>query len=259
MTSSLRSCVLLGSCALVLACDSEPEATSLDGRVFVSQSVTEDGTARALVDGSQLRLRFEGDEVNGAAGCNSIGGSYSIEGGTFAMTDGGQTLIGCDQALVDQESWYFAFLTSSPSIVIDGDSLVLDGDGTRIEYLDEEVATPDAELVGVTWTVDTIISGGLAQHAEWPSPATLVFEADGTVAVNTGCNAGSGTYQTAATELSFADVAVTERGCDDPSGELERAVLGLIHGPQPVTWEVTVDRLSLRGADFGLDLEASEG
>jgi heat shock protein HslJ len=243
----------------MLACEPEPEPASLDGRVFLSQSVTEDAVARPLVAGTQLRLSFEAGEVSTSAGCNSLTGGYSIEGGAFVMPDGAQTLIGCDAALQDQDDWYFGFMLSSPAIVVDGDTLVLEGDGTRIEYLDQEVATPDAELTDVTWTVDTIIEGEVAQHTDWPSPATLVFADDGTVQVSTGCNGGSGTYQVAGAELTFADVAVTERGCDSPTAELERAVLGVIYGSQPVTWEITADRLSLRGADFGLDLVASGG
>ena len=34
-------------------------------------------------------------------------------------------------------------------------------------------------------------------------------------------------------------------------------VLGVLHGPQPVSWQITVDRLSLRSTSYGLDL-ASE-
>lgn len=244
---------------VVLACEADPAPSSLDDREFVSQSVTEDDVARPLVPSTQLRLRFRAGEVSGSAGCNSMTGSYSIDGGTFVMPQGAQTLIGCDAARHEQDDWYFGFMLSSPSIVVDGDTLVLEGDGTRIEYLDEEVATPDAGLTGVTWTVDTIIDSEVAQHADWPSPATLMFADDGTVEVSTGCNGGSGTYQVAGAELTFANVAVTERGCDGDTGELERAVLGVIHGPQPVTWEITVDRLSLRGADFGLDLVAGGG
>lgn len=228
--------------------------------MFLSTSVTEDGTARALVDGTHLRLQFfENPRVHASAGCNSLSGNYSLEGGLFVLADGGQTEIGCDLELHDQDDWYFDFLVSSPSIVVDGDTLVLDGDGVHVEYLDQEVATPDAELTGITWTVDTLIEGEIASHTEWPSPATLVFGSDGVVEVNTGCNGGTGTYSVAGIELTFIEIAVTERGCDGDTGRLESVVLDVLHGPQPVTWEVTVDRLSLRGQDAGLDLVASDG
>jgi len=245
----------------MLACEPEPAPQpSLADRTFLSESVTEDGAARPLVAGTALRLQFfEDPRVSASAGCNSLSGRYAIDDGVLVLSDGGQTEIGCDLELHDQDDWYFGFLSSSPSIVVGDDTVVLEGSGVRIEYLDQEVATPDAELVGPTWTVDTVIEGDFAMHTDWPSPATLVFGSDGVVEVNTGCNGGSGTYSVADGELTFADVSVTERGCESPTGELESSVLGLVFGPQPVTWEITVNRLSLRGADVGLDLVASDG
>ena len=59
--------------------------------------------------------------------------------------------------------------------------------------------------------------------------------------------------------LTFSDVSMTDRFCDGITGELEKAVLGVVYGPQPVSWEITVDRLLLRGQDVGLDLVASGG
>lgn len=247
----------------VLACDRDPEPEpepSLEDRVYLSQSVTEDGAPRALVDGTQLRLQFfEHPRMSASAGCNTLGGRYAIDGGELVLSDASETAIGCDSALSQQDEWYFGFLASSPAIDVGDDTIVLEGSGVRIEYLDQELAAPDAELVGPTWTVDTVIEGDIAMHTEWPSPATLVFGADGVVEVSTGCNGGTGTYSVANDELTFADVAVTERGCDGVTGELEASVLGLIHGPQPVTFEITVNRLSLRGTDVGLDLVASGG
>ena len=246
--------------ALLLACGPSTDAESLEGRVFLSQSVTENGAPRSLVAGTQLRLAFmASDRVVASAGCNSMDGHYGIEGGLFEMgPEVSMTLVACP-GLEDQEDWYFHFLGTSPAFTLEGDALTLEGDGTRIEYLDQEVATPDVGLTGHTWTVDTIIQGEIASHAMWPSPATLVFASDGTVAVNTGCNSGEGNYRVSGAELTFSNVAVTERGCDSPASELEAGVLAVLGGPQPVTWEITVDRLSLRGTDAGLDLIASDG
>lgn len=260
MTLALRRwMVVLGSCPW-LGCGPEP-GSALEGRTFESVSVTEDGAPHVLVEGTRLELAFwpEG-EIHATAGCNTISGPYSIDDGVFVLEEAAMTLIGCiPSTLHEQDDWYLGFLFSEPTLVLDGDSLVLESESVRVEYLDQEVATPDEALVGPTWAVDTVIEGDFAMHTEWPSPATLVFGVDGVVEVYTGCNGGSGTYSISGTELTFADVSVTERGCDSPTGELERAVLGLIHGPQPVTWEITVDRLSLRGDDVGLELVASDG
>lgn len=243
---------------LTLAC--EADGPRLDGRVFLSQSVTENGARRPLVGTTQLLLQFyEEPSFRASADCNTLSGPYSLDGDRFVLSEAGRTLVACSEERHAQDDWYFGFLFSSPTLALDGDTLVLEGDGTRIEYLDQEAATPDAALVGPTWTVETVIEGDTAMATEWSSPATLVLSDDGAVTVSTGCNSGSGTHRVNGKEITFSDVAVTERGCEGDTADLERAVLGVIHGPQPVAWEITGVRLSLRGADFGLDLVASDG
>ncbi|MCX4244101.1 META domain-containing protein [Paraliomyxa miuraensis] len=252
------ACVLVSMHAT--ACGPELDDPSLENRTFLAQRVTEGGVERMVVEGTELRLLFREDpRVSASAGCNSMEAEYAIDDGIFELSSDGTSLVFCDAEIDAQEAWYFGFLESSPAITVSGDELVLEGDGTRIEYLDQEVANPDVELTGNVWIVDTIIQGDTASHAEWPDPAVLAFADDGMVAVDTGCNMGIGAYRLSGTEMTFSDVAVTERGCDGLTGELDAAVLAVVHGPQPVTWEITADRLSLRGANGGLDLVASGG
>jgi heat shock protein HslJ len=259
MISRVRRLVHWLPVVAVMACASTP-APKLDDRVFLSQRVTDDGAPRALVEGTRLQLAFgEGQRVGARAGCNSLSGDYTIEGGRFIMTNAIQTLIGCTEERQAQDTWYFGFLQSSPTIVAAGDTLVLDGGGTRIEYLDQEIATPDVSLTGRTWTVEVIIEDSSGSRRGWPEPATLEFGTNGRVMVDTGCNSGSGTYQVSGPKLTFSDVAMTDRFCDGEAGRLEKAVLGVVYGPQPVSWEITVDRLLLLGQDVGLDLVASGG
>lgn len=256
MTLRLRTLAACLSVLVATACASQARP-KLDDRVFVSQRVTEDGEPRALVEGTRLQLRFEERRVGAHAGCNSLGGSYTIEQGRLVVPDAAQTLIGCSPERHAQDEWYFDFLRSRPSIAVEGDTLVLEDEGTRIEYLDQEVATPDVSLTGRTWTVDTILEDGAASTALWPEPASLVFGPGGALTVDTGCNSGSGTYRVEGSTVTFFNVGVTERACEGETDRLERVVLGVLHGPQPVRWEITVDRLSLRSTSYGLDL-ASE-
>ena len=185
-----------------------------------------------------------------SAGCNSAGGAYAIEQGELVVTDMSVTEIGCDPpSRHEQDDWYFGFLAAAPSLALDGDTLVLERDGTRIEYLDREVATPDLPLVGTTWTVNTIIDGNVAIGADWTVAATLVF-AEQTVDIATGCNSGSGAYRVIADTIEFDAVVVTEEACpDELSGGLETAVLRIVLAPEPVAWEIDVAALSLLGAD----------
>lgn len=248
--------------SMVLAClpkPTPPVAPTLQDRVFVSQSITDDGVPRELVEGTRLRLAFhEGSRLSASAGCNTLGASYRLEGAELVLEDAAVTEIGCDPALHAQDTWYFDFLGSRPTLALVGDALVLAGGDTRIEYLDQEVATPDVALAGPTWTVDTIIRGGAAMHANWADPATITFGEGNTFEVFTGCNSGSGTYRVQGDAITFEGLAVTERAClDEDVRELEEVVLAVLTGPQPVEWEITVDRLSLRGDGVGLELAAS--
>lgn len=282
MTTILRGLAWCAPCVLVLACTSKPgtpppstggagaqgqpqpgpggdskaDAPKLEGRVFLAQKVTENGAVRPLVEGSGLMLSFsEGSRVGANAGCNSMGGRYTLEGGALVITEAAITEKACPGVL-EQEGWYMGFLQKRPALTVDGNTLVLEGSGVRIEYLDRKIATPDFELVGPTWTVDTIVTKDAASHAAWPKPATLVLSADGTVQVEAGCNGGRGKYAVAGKELTFKEVGLTEMDCADPlANELETAVYSVLSGPQPVTFEISVDRLSLRNKDGrGLDL-----
>ena len=61
-----------------------------------------------------------------------------------------------------------------------------------MRLLDREVAEPDLNIVGPTWTVESIIHGDAVSSVPAGAIATLVFKADGTIDVNAGCNRGGG-------------------------------------------------------------------
>lgn len=237
---------------------SGPTAPSLEGRTFLARTVTEGGKPRAIVEGTALSMSFgEGGQFGANAGCNQLGGRFAIEGGKLVVSKAMTTEMACPGKL-QQESWYYGVLQASPTITVDGSALVLEGGGVRIEYLDRAVATPDLELVGPTWRVDAVLDAGTAMHAAWPKPATLSFAKDGTVKVDAGCNGGTARYSVADGRLTLSSLALTEMACADPlATDLEAAVARVFTGPQPVTWSITVDRLSLRSDVGGLDLVAT--
>lgn len=277
---------------LVLACSPKlsGDLSSLDGRTFLSERVSEDGTPRDLVAGSRLLLRFHeatsdtsdtsgtgdtastGDSsdmpdtwVGAYTGCNWWSGLYTIEDDALVVTEGDHTLIGCDW-LDQQEHRYFTFLESGPSLALDGHALVLEDGGKRIEYLDEATATPDLELAGNTWVVDSILESYDVVLLRPPQPATLVFETDenlhpdyarGTMTFYTGCNTGSGTYfADEGRSLRFYDLTLTHNVCDGDAARLESLVLRVLDD-ESVGWEVAVDQLRLAGEGVTLALVAN--
>jgi heat shock protein HslJ len=258
------ACVL--SLVWVLGCAPD-EPPGLDGRVFLAETVSGDPPP-PLVGDTRMRLGFKaGMELDARAGCNEWGGSYVIEDDedadtdTLVVTDTSQGTIGCEPELHAQDDWYFAFLESGPSFEHRGDLLVLERDATRIQYRDETAATPNLELVGPTWTVDAISRGTVVVRSDWAMPATLEFGQSGTVVIDTGCNTGSGNYQSRITTLSFSTVAVTSHACegdpailDDDPASLEATVLDLLRSGSAVTWRLTGNRLWLEGSSLGLEL-----
>ena len=237
---------------------SSAAAPSVEGRTFLARAVTEGGNPRAIVEGPALSMSFGARGQFGAhPACNHLSAHFAPEGGKLVVTKAMTTEMACAGKL-EQESWYYGVLQASPTITVDGSTLVLEGGGVRIEYLDRAVATPDLQLVGPTWRVDAVLDASTAMHAAWPKPATLSFAADGTVKVDAGCNGGSARYTAAGNELTLSSLALTELACADPlATDLEAAVARMFSGPQPVTWSITVDRLSLRREGGGLDLVAT--
>lgn len=203
-------------------------APQLTDRAFLSVAVTDGGAARPLVAGTRIRLDFRGTEIGANAGCNSIGGTYRIEGGRLIVDATGMTEMGCDQPRHEQDDWLSEFLSSDPTFRLAGDELTLESGSVVIRLMDRRIVQPDLALAGVTWTVVSIISGDAVASVPQGVTATLLFHADGTVDVNTGCNQGSGSWKPVGSGIEITSVMLTKRGCDAQTGAMESAVMGLI-------------------------------
>ncbi len=250
LTAPLVLVVLLAACSG----DAAPGGdTGLDGRAFLSTSVTDRGADRPLVDGTQIRISFDDGQVGASAGCNTLGGTYRIENGVLVFEGGGMTEMGCDDARHAQDDWLAEFLGSRPTITQSGSELQLASEGTVITLQDSRVAEPDLPLTGTTWTVDSLISGDAVSSVPDGAEATFTFTDDGRVEVNTGCNQGSGRFEVTNGSLRFVDVAVTEMACEGPGGQLEAAVLPLL-GADEVSWAIDAGTLTLMAGNRGLAL-----
>ncbi|HEY6608733.1 MAG TPA: META domain-containing protein [Candidatus Limnocylindria bacterium] len=240
--------------AMVLAaCSMGNAAPTLDGRTFLSTRVTENGAERPLVDGTQIRLAFSDGNLSASAGCNTIGGTFSIDGDTLVFVGGGMTEMGCDADRHAQDDWLSEFLGSEPDVTLDGDELTLSSGGVTITLLDREVADPDLPLVGTTWTVTSIISGDAVSTVPDGAVATFTFADDGTVEVNTGCNTGGGSYELSGSTIRFSGVAITDMACEGAGGALEASVVPILAAD---AIEVTIEAgsLTLDAGDVGLGL-----
>jgi len=241
------------------------------GKTYLSTAVTENGSPKALVPNTRIRLEFarvpnqneEGPEVydvlRAYAGCNKLG-AYS-EAGTL-LADGrlwiigfGSTAKGCEPARRDQDEWLKRFLTSEPSWQVDGDELTLTSADTTITLLDRKVAEPDFPLDAVRWKViTTITNGDLFHYHHQAADAWITFDGDRLTGW-TGCNELSGTFTRTNTELIFSGVSGTDRPCTGETGEVEAAVLATLG--TTASYTIDYNRLILiNPAGVGLDLRA---
>ncbi len=167
----------------------------LDGHTYVSTSVS----GHDLVAGSTVTLTFQGGHLGANAGCNSLAGGYEVTNGKLSVGQMASTMMACPDPLMAQDTWLAAFLDGA-AVTQSGDNLTLAKDGVTMQLVDKR--TTNLPLENTTWTVDGLISSDAISSVPIGVTATLVF-AGGKVAVDTGCNTGSGPATATATTITF--------------------------------------------------------
>jgi heat shock protein HslJ len=213
-----------------------PTQDELANRAFESTSVV----GHELVEGTDIGIVFEASSISAKAGCNTMFGGYQFDENALMVGTLASTMMACDQALMDQDTWLGEFLTGLPTIAYDGSSLILERDGVVITFA--EIA--DAPIEGTTWEVTGIVAEEAVSSV--PADATATFTiADGTIDVDTGCNTGSGTVEVSLTSLTFGPIATTKMACADDVMALETSVLSTLSGT--VDYAIHGDTLLMTG------------
>ncbi len=165
--------------------DDTPSATIVD-REFWSTEVIVDGEPFELVDGTRIRIRFGAGEIGASAGCNQLGGGWSLDGDRIVVGDMFMTEMGCEPALHAQDDLVVRFLGAGPTHALDGDTHThTTENGDRIVLLDKEVAEPDRAIENA-WEVTGFFDDLAAWSTGIAEPAVLDFR-DGTLSGTSGC------------------------------------------------------------------------
>lgn len=242
----LLSAVLV---AVVAGCGDAPKPVTpavLDGTDWASTSVE----GRDLAKGSKLTLAFENDLLSASAGCNSINGKYSVNGGVLKQHDQFQTQMAC-VGIGDQETWFAGFLAAGAKVMLLEHTLTLSRGDVKAVF---ERAKPGpgstragspAPVVGTKWTLlsSTPRGGPTTDAPAGPKAPTLELSEDGKAAIFTGCNRGGGEATFADGFVTFGPVITTQIACEPDVMELERAVLKVLDGK--VAAGFSEDNLSL--------------
>jgi heat shock protein HslJ len=251
--------VLLGV-ACGSSTSSSPDSTGaddspLDGRTFLSQSVTEDGQPRVMAGDQPIRLTFADSRIAANPGCNSMGGTYSLDVDRLIVADLATTEMACaDVALMDQDSWFADLLMAGPTLALAGDTLTMTSGSTIIVFVDRETADPDRPLIGTTWVLESIIDGESASSVPAGVRADLTFTADERLSAFLGCNRGSASAIVDDTSVEIGPLTTTRMACGELETEVEAAMIATLAGT--VDYEIEGPQLRLRMGDRGLDFRA---
>lgn len=237
-------------------------ADVLEGRTFLTRTVTQDSLLRHLAEGSELRLSFDDGTLALNAGCNHLRGDYRLADGRLEVGPIGGTEMGCSQELMAQDQWLIRFFADPVEIALDEDVLALTSGTTVLTLRDRTTASPDVPLVGTSWTLTTLIDGDTARSVPHGLDAGLEIDREGRLHVDTGCNGGSGPVDVlpdpegdpSRGTLAIGPVAVTRKGCAEEVMSVERAMLTVLDGE--VGYAVEERSLTLSDGESGLGFTA---
>ncbi len=249
--SLLTATILLAGCSSAGgAASPSPTAASLEGRTFLSTGVQ----GQTLVPGSTVRLSFKDGQLGINAGCNHMGGAYSIADGKLTTGQMMMTDMACQEPLMKQDTWVSSFLAGA-AVTLAGDTLTLKNGDVTMTLTDRKVADPDRPLVGTNWVVDGIISHDAVSSV--PVGVTAGFTITGdTMQVDTGCNTGSASVQVTATTMTIGPMTLTKKACQANEGAMEAAVVAALTGE--VTYAIEADVLTTTSkSGAGLMLRAA--
>ena len=260
-----RLVVLIATLALLSACGDASTSGSaspgdtggdtggvtLQGR-YSADSV--DSAAHTLVEGTTIRLTFDRGAMRLQAGCNTMSGQASVSDGRLLVDGFGSTEMGCQQDLLDQDTWLGEFFTGSPRFTQDGDGFTLASEETTIGFT-QEPRTPDAPLQNTSWRLDTVVTGGGADGtassvpdgARHPGIRFNNGVVGWDVVFSTGCNQGHGPVEVGTEVMDFGDLATTRMACPGAVGRLETTFLGVLG--RGTAYTLKGDHLTLTAAD----------
>ena len=169
------------------------------------------------------RFRFEAGRVAGTAGCNQIGGAYTLAGATLTFKANlASTPMACPEPLMKQDKAVGQALTRVAAYHLDGELLeLLDAAGKpQLRFL----RLPRHPLVGQVWQLTGYHNGKQGISSTRSDTAiNLEFHDDGTLGGSDGCNRYMSGYTLAGETLTIGPLASTRTACKGPQGAAEQA------------------------------------
>jgi heat shock protein HslJ len=243
-----RQLAVMAIISLFLAACGTPGASASPEGSWDLTSGTVDGKPLPMVDSAPITLVFDQDGVGGRAACNQYFGQFEVNGDSITITGLGQTEMGCDPAIMDSEAAYLAALARADTITIDGDTLLLEGEGVELSF-ERSAPVPTADLNGTVWVLDGLVDGD-AVSSTMGDRATLELFTDGSLIGSTGCRDLNGTYEVDGSSISVSQLNADDECSQDVEAQDKHVVSVIENG---FDYAIDHQTLTLTGAD-GLGL-----
>jgi heat shock protein HslJ len=205
----------------------------LQGTTFVATEVTGSYT---IAPGSSITVTFEDGTVSARAGCNSMSGAVVIQGDVLVAPTLASTMMACEEALMAQDTWFAAFLASSPTWTYADGTLTLTNGTDTVAFTDAPSGAAALEETG--WKLVGLISKTATANtvsALDPSLSGWIRFSDGESAFNTTCNFGGGPAEVGPDTITFGALRLTLIFCDGPSGATEQVMTTVLQGTTTYT------------------------
>ena len=239
---------------VVAGCTGNPALSNgpaLDGTTWVLTGYLSEGKIVSPVSGTTITLTFGNDNnLGGSAGCNHYFASYALKGTKITIGQAGSTEMYCiTPGVMEQESAYISLLQKSVSVTAGTETLTfVDTAGTTILTFAKEVPPEPAPLVGTNWTLDSFYSGDAVSSVISGTTISAVFDKDGRIGGNAGCNHYFGSYTLNGSSLAISGIGSTKMYCTG-DGIMQQESTYLAALGKVDRYTVAGDRLTMSGAD----------
>jgi len=228
-----------------------PNPSDLEGATWML--VTSEGTAADLSI-ADIHLMFDGGEITGSSGINSLMGKYKAKrDGEISFSDLGGTKMGADAELMAAEQAFIAALGAVDTFTFSEEALVLTGpEGLSMTFY----ASVPGEITGTSWVVAGIsdIEGNLVTPIEG-SLLTVEFDDKGSVQGSSGVNTFGGSYTVDGESIEIPELGTTLIAAVDEALNVQEAqMLAALQSAR--SWAISEDLLELYDANGVLVLMA---
>lgn len=228
---SLLSITLMSAGILFSACHSTKTATTGDNRATADASgitgkkwkLTElyGKPVAPTINGKTpfILLQDTGNRYTASAGCNGLGGSFTLSGnGRIKFSLGMSTMMACEN--MEIETGLTKVLEQTDNYTVNGNTLSFNkARMAPLARFEAEESTAEQALNG-TWELDHITGSRIAFEGLYPGKKpVIIFNLPDTKATgNSSCNSFNVTFTIDGTNIRFNDAASTRMACPG-SGE----------------------------------------